>query len=470
MFKSTILEIEPSVEFFSVPSINGKSDLTIFRRSSQEIFDIIANRFSLIERASIDEAYIDLTNEIEGILNKEHFLLNLKSTLICKEKEPISLSAKQISEMKTEDKKYLFGAYLIEKCRQEIFEKSSFTCSAGISVNKTMAKIICSFNKPNMQTVVFGNLVGKIMQNIPLHKVRGLGGKFGREVSDKLGVELMGDIVERFSLKGLQEKFGYQTGNWLYDLSLGRDDEIVLNRTVSKSIGCSKNFPGNSMLKKNSEVIRWIGLMCEEIEGRLKSEKESNKSKTQSKSMQISGSSIKELENKSIKALKSLMRVDSTGQCDKPVTNIGISCTKLENEQADNVEITKYFNNASQKSCNQSSSGNFSEESQMKLSGFERSYEESFFTTEITQSEHEDEFLISLETECESKEVKKTICNQCQQEVEESAWQVHEDFHFAQAVEIEEMMHEPQNSPKNALKIFNQPPKLTSKRKKQNKR
>ena len=274
MFKNTILELCPDVQFFSVPSTHGKSDLTVFRSASREVFDILTDTFSTVERASIDEAYIDLTAEVKSFKNQEYTIQSLKNTAVglCKELE--NFDAASVAKLNDAEKNLLYGAVLMERCRQKIEEVCSFQLSAGIAGNKMLAKLVCGFNKPNKQTVVLPKNVKEIMDSTKIEKVRNFGGKLGSEIKSKLKVEFCGEICSKYSLNDISKYFCEETANWVYSLGRGVDHEIVTNRTDVKSVGCSKMFLGKSMIKMKGEAVKWIGYMCEELKSRLKFEEE----------------------------------------------------------------------------------------------------------------------------------------------------------------------------------------------------
>ena len=64
--------------------------------------------------------------------------------------------------------------------RQAIYDELGYTASAGISHNKTVAKIACTYNKPNGQTVVPSTCVKRALAEVPIKNIRWLGGKLGK--------------------------------------------------------------------------------------------------------------------------------------------------------------------------------------------------------------------------------------------------------------------------------------------------
>lgn len=77
--------------------------------------------------------------------------------------------------------------------RQAVYDELGYTASAGISYNKTVAKIACTYNKPNGQTIVPECYVKQALAQVPIKNIRWLGGKLGQQLRDA-GLTTMGDI------------------------------------------------------------------------------------------------------------------------------------------------------------------------------------------------------------------------------------------------------------------------------------
>lgn len=112
--------------------------------------------------------------------------------------------------MNLPDLKLAVGAVIAELLRAEVYKKTGYKCSAGIAHNKILAKQACGINKPNKQTILPHNAIDTYYENLPVHKITGLGGKFGVELTEKLRIEYMGEL-KRFSEKQLLEKFDEKT-------------------------------------------------------------------------------------------------------------------------------------------------------------------------------------------------------------------------------------------------------------------
>ncbi|NXX52168.1 POLH polymerase, partial [Scopus umbretta] len=173
------------------------------------------------------------------------------------------------------DLQLTMGAVIVEEMRVAVEAATGFRCSAGISHNKTLAKLACGLNKPNRQTLVSSRFVPQLFSQLPVSHIRNLGGKLGTAITDILGIEYIGQLTQ-FSETELQTHFGDKTGSWLYDLCRGIEDEPVKDRYLPQSIGCSKNFPGKTALATQKEVQHWLLQLALELESRLIKDRSQN--------------------------------------------------------------------------------------------------------------------------------------------------------------------------------------------------
>ncbi|XP_061913990.1 DNA polymerase eta [Entelurus aequoreus] len=291
----------PDLQVARVPESHGKADLTHYREASVEVIEVMS-RFAVIERASIDEAYMDLTAAVQQRLKDgadKHMEAHLLRTTYVqgyphslpegpeaadedavtdKEKQRSSGVQQWLASIPTNNCAELqltTGALIVEEMRAAVEQHTSFSCSAGISHNKVLAKLACGLNKPNRQTILPLESVTELFNTLPISKIRNLGGKLGASITAHLQVENMGELT-RFSQAQLGKHFGEKTGQWLYDLCRGVEFEAVKPRQLPKSIGCSKNFPGKTSLVTKEQVQHWLHQLALELEERLTKDREVN--------------------------------------------------------------------------------------------------------------------------------------------------------------------------------------------------
>ncbi|NXK20905.1 POLH polymerase, partial [Arenaria interpres] len=288
----------PDLALARVPQARGKADLTRYREASVEVMQVLS-RFAAIERASIDEAYLDLTGSVRErlrALRGQPLGADLLPTTFVQglpeETGPQPGGKHMHQELRQRglnewlaslsfdnpdcpDLQLTMGAVIVEEMRVAVEAATGFRCSAGISHNKTLAKLACGLNKPNRQTLVSSRFVPQLFSQLPVSNIRNLGGKLGTAITDILGVEYIGQLTQ-YSETELQTHFGDKTGSWLYDLCRGIEEEPVKNRYLPQSIGCSKNFPGRTALATQKEVQHWLLQLALELESRLTKDRSQN--------------------------------------------------------------------------------------------------------------------------------------------------------------------------------------------------
>ncbi|XP_004605878.1 DNA polymerase eta isoform X1 [Sorex araneus] len=287
----------PDLLLAQVRELRGKANLTKYREASVEVMGIMS-RFAVIERASIDEAYVDLTGAVQERLKKlpGHPISAdmLPTTYI--EGSPQSpptakgavqkeerrkqgllqwLDSLQIENPTSPDLQLTVGAVIVEEMRAAIEKETGFQCSAGISHNKVLAKLACGLNKPNRQTLVSQGAVPQLFNQVPISKIRSLGGKLGASVVEVLGVKYMGELTQ-FTESQLQSHFGEKNGSWLYAMCRGIEHDPVKSRKLPKTIGCSKNFPGKTALATQEQIQWWLLQLAQELEERLTKDRNDN--------------------------------------------------------------------------------------------------------------------------------------------------------------------------------------------------
>jgi len=322
-------EICPEMESVFVKETRGKADLTKYRQASAEVFQVLTSMCQNVERASIDEAFLDLTGLVDKRISElsdesnyrninKNTLLNTCAVWIDENSSDITLTGNFLEDLRSalgsdnesenvetepnydnvENKRNLeiadrqknlipfleyvnnthvlanaeyrlaIGAQIVEEIRRAVYEKTEFRCSAGIAHNKILAKLACGINKPNKQTILPHIAVRDYFATLPVHKLRYLGGKLGDVVQEELGCVNVGDLL-KYNETLLTSKFGERNGMFLYNICRGINYEPVKPRTTVKSIGCSKNFLGKESIWTSREVNHWTLQLCLELEERL---------------------------------------------------------------------------------------------------------------------------------------------------------------------------------------------------------
>lgn len=210
-----------------------------FERYS-EISKIIRKIFreytDLVEPLSLDEAYLDVTQNKIG---------NPSATLIAAE------------------------------IRRKIFEQTGLTASAGISINKFVAKIASDVNKPNGQKTVPPEEVIGFLEQLDIRKFFGVG-KVTQEKMYRLGIFTGKDLKSK-DLEFLQTEFG-KSGTYYYHAVRGvHQSEVKPHRTV-KSLGAERTFLEN--ISSEIFLMEKLQPIAEKVEKRLAKNKIAGKTIT----------------------------------------------------------------------------------------------------------------------------------------------------------------------------------------------
>ncbi|KAK7027299.1 hypothetical protein SK128_005092 [Halocaridina rubra] len=314
----------PEIQLVQVPVNRGKADLTRYRDAGKEVINVLCSFSDCVERASIDEAYINFTDVVQKTITKDPGIKitpeKLKSSWVVghdhfedenpsnDRKEEIRKTGVEewLSSLHAQEDEDAFplnschphwdnfrlavAASICEEMRAAVFQQTGFRCSAGISHNKVLGKLSCGLHKPNQQTILPQTEVITLWQSMPVSKVRNLGGKLGNSLTEELGCSTMSDLAS-LSLQQLLGTYDNKTAHWLFSLGKGFDSEPVTARQLPKSIGCGKNFQGKEALNTRDKVQKWMRSLAEELSERLNVDQTSNKrrAKTLTVSVRIDG-------------------------------------------------------------------------------------------------------------------------------------------------------------------------------------
>ncbi len=213
-----------------------KHNFERYKEVSQQVRSIFLEYTDLVEPLSLDEAYLDVTVNKKG---------NPSATLIA------------------------------EEIRLKIFEKTGLTASAGISINKFIAKIASDYNKPNGQKTVAPGEVIKFLEELDIKKFYGVG-KVTQKKMYALGIYTGADLKQK-SEAFLEERFG-KSGPHYFRIVRGIHNSPVKPTRVRKSVGAERTFGEN--IPSEIYIEERIKELSEEIERRLLKSKVAGKTIT----------------------------------------------------------------------------------------------------------------------------------------------------------------------------------------------
>jgi DNA polymerase-4 len=185
-----------------------------YRAVSHQIREIFERHTPLVEPLSLDEAYLDVTQELTGI--------------------PTATET-------------------AETIRREIRGETHLTASAGVAPNKFLAKIASDWRKPDGLFVIRPHQVERFLVDLPVRKIPGVG-KATEKVMTEIGVATVGDL-HRFEQEELIARFG-KWGTRLWQLARGIDESPVEPSRPRKSWSSENTFAKDITLDEVAEFLR----------------------------------------------------------------------------------------------------------------------------------------------------------------------------------------------------------------------
>jgi DNA polymerase IV len=203
-----------------------------YRTVSQQIRAIFERHTPLVEPLSLDEAYLDVTQELTGIPS---------------------------------------ATETAEAIRKEIRGETDLTASAGVAPNKFLAKIASDWRKPDGLFVIRPEQIDTFLIGLPVRKIPGVG-KVTEKVLVDMGVATVGDL-QRFTDQQLVDRFG-KWGTRLWELARGIDESPVEPSRKRKSWSSESTFPRDISMEEVADYIRneahslWEALAQRKLIGR----------------------------------------------------------------------------------------------------------------------------------------------------------------------------------------------------------
>ncbi len=177
-----------------------KSRFDAYREASQIIREIFRHYTPHVEPLSLDEAYLDVTQDIHGLGT---------------------------------------ATRIAQAIRKQIFAETQLTASAGVSYNKFLAKLASDQNKPNGICVIRPGEGAAFVQSLPVRRFHGVGPK-GAEKMARLGIETGADLAAK-DTAWMHAHFG-SFADYLYRAARGIDDRPVRTNRIRKSVGGERTF------------------------------------------------------------------------------------------------------------------------------------------------------------------------------------------------------------------------------------
>jgi len=172
----------------------------VYKEVSKQIREVFFQHTELVEPLSLDEAYLDVTNDKQSIRSATLIARNIKD---------------------------------------EIKKKTQLTASAGISVNKFLAKIASDYHKPDGLTLIPPDKVTEFISDLPIERFHGIGPATAKKMHS-LDIRKGGDLIN-FSERKLVSHFG-KVGRFFYKIARGEDNRPVNPERIRKSVGIETTY------------------------------------------------------------------------------------------------------------------------------------------------------------------------------------------------------------------------------------
>jgi DNA polymerase IV len=203
-----------------------KPRFDVYKAISQQIRAIFAEHTAIIEPLSLDEAYLDVTENLQGIPLARDIALAI---------------------------------------RARIKAETGLNASAGISYNKFLAKLASDYRKPNGQYVITPEMGPGFVEKLPVGKFHGIGPATNAKMNS-LGI-FTGLDLRRQDLAFLETNFG-KVGAYYYSISRGVDERPVRANRIRKSVGAENTFATDltkfgPMAAEMQPLIDKVWLHCE---------------------------------------------------------------------------------------------------------------------------------------------------------------------------------------------------------------
>ena len=282
-------------------------DFDYYLEISEKAMNIMKGSADIFEYVGKDEAYLDVTDRVEGDFDK--------------------------------------ASHLAQQIKNIIRDKVKLSCSIGVSSNKLIAKIASDFRKPDGLTIVSPEKVEEFLEQLKIRAIPGIGKKTEEQFT-QMSLETIKDL-KKLDVFTLNKEFGRKHGTYIFNAVRGIDNEPVKERDASiqysKIVTLKKDSKDYNFLAEN------IDELCRELHEVIQKNNRMFKSigiqfilsdltnKTKSRMLKNSTSSLEELQKNALQLLKEALEDQKN-----TVRRLGVKVSELS-EIRGQSNITSYF-------------------------------------------------------------------------------------------------------------------------------
>ncbi|WP_088893910.1 DNA polymerase IV [Leptolyngbya ohadii] len=213
-----------------------KPRFEVYRRISLQIREIFYRYTDWVEPLALDEAYLDVTENKFGIPS---------------------------------------ATWIAQTIKQEIYEETGLTASAGVSINKFLAKIASGMDKPNGLFIIPPEDAAAFVEQLPIEQFYGVGQVTAAKMH-RLGIQTGADL-KQWSQGDLVQHFG-KMGQYYYQIARTEDNRPVQPNRIRKSIGAENSYDPD--LSGRAQIETALEEVAETLKRRLESQRAAGRTLT----------------------------------------------------------------------------------------------------------------------------------------------------------------------------------------------
>lgn len=465
---------EPSWKYVDyVPSpVNHKVSLDPYRREGKKVLNIFRSECDLVEKASVDESFMDLgrlvfqkimtlfPDLLEGMENLSDNLkpisvlpdgLEFQGYIIKKnntEEDESSIvdDEHQYLIEDWDDIVMLIGSMICFDLRKKVEDNLGYKTSGGIGRVKTIAKLASGFKKPDQQTIVRNDAIPSFVKYFKLTDFWSLGGKIGKWINENLdndaSITTVRDTYSTVSELAKVLDKNYELAEKIYCMVRGTYAVPLEEKEFLKSMASNKNFRDNCVSKR-SDLIPWIKVFIGELRLRIQESDEEYNTISRATKMTLSILSFSKVRHSKqctlgqspkdhdllqqmyyntaidlLDGLEALWKEESTTKM-YPIINASLSISNFVDNSGVST-LDDLITNVKKRKIDQTE-----ENSTIK--------QEKPTTEVIKKRTFLDNFLHNKQPSDTDSPVKNIggKCGKCGEIIEDSLWQTHQDYHIA---------------------------------------
>jgi DNA polymerase IV (DinB-like DNA polymerase) len=284
-----------------------RPDFSLYEEVSERVMKIIRKYSQKVEQVSIDEAYVDITEEASN--------------------------------------SYETSIYIAKKVKEDIFRNEGFTCSVGIASGKILAKIASDSQKPNGLTVIRDDEAKRFLSSLPVGKIPYVGKKTQEMLKTKLGITTIEQLANT-PVGRLKDIFG-KHGIWMWKIANGDDRSEVQQYYETKSISSESTFDVDT--SDATEITKLLDELCSTVQERtvesdyafktigIKVRFENFQTYTRAKSLQHHSNSLKDIRQISKELIGEFLSKN------KKLRLIGVRVSNLRKQDATEQDLAKWL-------------------------------------------------------------------------------------------------------------------------------